>query len=432
MGSRLAAIMFTDIAAYSRMMEEDEPRTIRVLHAHNDVVLPIVAAHSGEVVDTIGDALFVMFPSVQNAVQCALDVHQAVATHNSAEGQDLRFQLRIGIHLGEVLEEDGRIYGNGVNIAARVQPLAQPGGLCITEYAYQQVRSKMRLDAESIGRPQLRNISRPIEVFRVRTGVELREERTLPAPASGAKKAGSREDALGALAEAKEQILREKENVTQKLESDGGSPRMEHSIESSVLTMVDRIMDKAIEKIEDMEPELDASGEKLVVRSKKSGKAVTINIGDGKVGKAELDVSGGEERDSGQIRRAAQTMAPPFVLGGLSTFLYFQNGSNFWLILAVFSGFAFLTRVGALLRAVQKRGEERRNRPRILERNIIKVAAQRGGSVTVVQLAHDLNEDTATLQGALDALAARGHIRSDIDSDGVMHYSFPELLQPGS
>lgn len=432
MASRLAAIMFTDIEGYSRMMEEDEPRTIRMLHAHNDLVLPIVAAHAGEVVDTIGDALFVMFPSVQNAVQCSLDVHQAVERHNSGEARDLEFQLRIGIHLGEVLEEEGRVYGNGVNIAARVQPLAYPGGVCITEDAYQQVRAKMDIQTQSIGRPALRNISRPIEVYRILTGVETIRDGAGDSADSRPRGAAPRADVLGALDEAKEQILREREALTRNRKADGTHPPpLEHSIESSVLNMVEGIMNKAIEKIQDMEPELDASGEKLVVRSRKSGKALTINIGDGTSGTTEPARSG-DSRSGQTVRKAGQQMAPPLVLGGLSTFLYVQNGSNFWLVLAVFSGFAFLTRVGAMIRALQKQTEERRNRPRVLERNIIKVAARRGGSVTVVQLAHDLNEDTDTLQNALDALAARGHIRSNIDSNGVLHYSFPELMESES
>ena len=162
--TRLEAIMFTDIAGYSRLMEADEELTIQLLKTHNDIVFPVIESYAGEVVSTIGDGLLVVFTSVRKAVECGLAIHSAIADHNELSGQSERFLLRIGIHVGEVQHDEKQIYGIGVSVAARVQPFALPGGICITEDVFRQIEGKVKNDIESIGSQTLRSISRPYEL----------------------------------------------------------------------------------------------------------------------------------------------------------------------------------------------------------------------------------------------------------------------------
>ena len=119
--------MVTDIAGYSKLMEENEDGTIELLKKHNEIVFPVIEADEGQVVSSIGDGLLVVFPSVRKDVECAVTIHSRVASHNDASVKEEQFRLRIGIHLGEVRYEGSTIYGTGVNVAARVQPFALPG-----------------------------------------------------------------------------------------------------------------------------------------------------------------------------------------------------------------------------------------------------------------------------------------------------------------
>jgi adenylate cyclase len=142
---RLAAILAADIGGYSALMGSDEARTVRDLKAHQAVVLPMIREHGGRIIDTAGDGILAEFGSVVNAVECAVVVQKTMAERNVTVDAERQMQFRIGINLGDVIHDDARVYGDGVNIAARLEGIAEPGGICVSSAAYDQVNKKLRL-----------------------------------------------------------------------------------------------------------------------------------------------------------------------------------------------------------------------------------------------------------------------------------------------
>ncbi|MBW2277320.1 MAG: hypothetical protein JRF63_07500, partial [Deltaproteobacteria bacterium] len=164
---QLKAIMFTDIKGFSAMMGKDEERTMRLVQEHREIVRATLPDHSGHEHETIGDAFVVLFDSAVNAVQCAADIQTKFRVRNAAQPEEEQVWIRIGIHVGDIILQDGDIYGDGVNIAARVEPQAEPGGICITQDVFVQVRKKVTLRAISIGKKELKNITDAPELYRI-------------------------------------------------------------------------------------------------------------------------------------------------------------------------------------------------------------------------------------------------------------------------
>ena len=163
---KLAAIMFTDIVGFSRQMGTDETRTMRLLALHNQVLQHAVTTHKGTVIKTVGDAFLVDFPSVVNAVQCAQQVQAHFRTHNAEKESAEQIHVRIGIHLGDIIQQDGDVFGDGVNIAARLQTLAEPDTICISQVVYREVEKKLPLGTVvSLGKPKLKNIVERFAVY---------------------------------------------------------------------------------------------------------------------------------------------------------------------------------------------------------------------------------------------------------------------------
>ncbi len=163
---KLAAIMFTDIVGFSRQMDADEARMLRLLDVHNQIISQAVTAHHGHVIKTIGDAFLVDFPSVVHAVQCAQAIHTQFRTHNAEQEPTEQIHVRIGIHLGDVVQKDGDVFGDGVNIASRLQALAEPDTICISQKVYEKVAKKLNLGAVvSLGKPKLKNIAERFAVY---------------------------------------------------------------------------------------------------------------------------------------------------------------------------------------------------------------------------------------------------------------------------
>jgi adenylate cyclase len=162
---RLAAIVAADIAGYSRLMGLDEVGTARALREHRAVSDALVAKHGGRIVKTTGDGVLLEFPSVVDAVECAVAVQAVMAERNEGVPQDLRMLYRIGINLGDVLIEGDDILGDGVNVAARLEGIAEPGGISVSASAYDQVRSKIAVEFADLGEQRLKNIDRPVRVY---------------------------------------------------------------------------------------------------------------------------------------------------------------------------------------------------------------------------------------------------------------------------
>src|SRR5437763_1555855 len=167
MTRRLAAILSADVAEYSRLMGEDEEATIRTVTAYRDVMAALVRQHRGRVVDAPGDNLLAEFASVLDAVQCAIAIQRELHARNTALPPPRRMQFRLGLNLGDVIPDGERIYGDGVNIAARLEGLAEPGGICISGTVYDQVATKLPLTYKFLGPQTVKNIARPVRAYRV-------------------------------------------------------------------------------------------------------------------------------------------------------------------------------------------------------------------------------------------------------------------------
>ena len=164
---RLAAILAADIAGYSRLMGEDEDATVVALKSHQAVVLPLVSRYGGQVIDTAGDGILADFPSVINATECAVEIQTVMSVRNESVSPRRRMLFRIGINLGDVIHDESRIYGDGVNVAARLEGIAEPGGICISRQVYEQVNHILKANFESWGPRALKNIAQRVDVFAI-------------------------------------------------------------------------------------------------------------------------------------------------------------------------------------------------------------------------------------------------------------------------
>jgi TolB-like protein/class 3 adenylate cyclase/Flp pilus assembly protein TadD len=197
---RLAAILVADIAGYSRLMAEDEAATVAALKGHQAVVLPMVEAHGGRIQDTAGDGILAEFRSVQQAVECAVTLQRTMAERNTAVPLARQMRFRIGVNLGDVMYDGTRAYGDGLNIAARVQALAEPGGVCVTALVREEVGAHTSLAFTDLGEQHLKNIPRPVRVFRVRLDDQGEPGATPNVALRGAPRAWRRPVLLGVLA----------------------------------------------------------------------------------------------------------------------------------------------------------------------------------------------------------------------------------------
>lgn len=183
---KLTAILSADVEGYSRLMGEDEEATVRTITAYREVMTTLIQQHSGKVVDSPGDNLLAEFASVVDAVQCAVAVQKEISARNTELPENRKMQFRIGINLGDVIQEGDRIYGDGVNIAARLEGLAEPGGICISKTAFVHIESKLPYGYDFIGDQTVKNISKPVGAYRVlmdpRVTVagKLKEEKLTP------------------------------------------------------------------------------------------------------------------------------------------------------------------------------------------------------------------------------------------------------------
>src|SRR5437868_3259511 len=166
---RLTAILAADVAGYSRLMGVDEEGTHERLKAHlRELVNPKIGEHHGRIVKNTGDGFLAEFPSVVDAVRCATEVQRAMADRNSGTPEDKRITFRIGVNLGDVIAEEHDIYGDGVNVAARLEALAEPGGICISRVVRDQIRDKLPYPFEDRGEQSVKNIARSVRVYALR------------------------------------------------------------------------------------------------------------------------------------------------------------------------------------------------------------------------------------------------------------------------
>ena len=188
---KLAAILVADVVGYSRLAGVDEDRTLaRLRGLRSDLFDPAIAAHRGRIVKRTGDGSIIEFRSVVDAVRCAIEVQNGLIERNAGLPPERRIEFRVGIHVGDVVEEsDGDLMGDGVNIAARLEGVAKPGAICLSEDAYRQVKSRLDLKVSDLGQTQLKNIAEPIRVYSLEVGQSAEPKLTLSPTRAGAAKA---------------------------------------------------------------------------------------------------------------------------------------------------------------------------------------------------------------------------------------------------
>ena len=170
---RLAAILCADVAGYSRLMGADEEGTLGALKSHRrELIDPLIAQHKGRIVKTTGDGMLVEFASVVDAVRCAVVLQQGMADRNANLPEGERIRFRIGINLGDVIVDEGDLFGDGVNVAARLEALAQPAEICVSASVREQVGEKLPIGFADLGEHEVKNIARPVRVYRNKAGDE--------------------------------------------------------------------------------------------------------------------------------------------------------------------------------------------------------------------------------------------------------------------
>ena len=181
---KLAAIFAADVAGYSRLMEANEEQALATLSAHRRIIDEAIVRHRGRIAGTAGDSVLAEFASVMSAVHAAIEIQNALAEANNELPPGQRMAFRIGINVGDVMVKDGDIFGDGVNIAARLQALAEPGGICVSRGVRDHIRHKVAVAFQDLGEQQVKNIARPIRVFQLRldSGPDAAEEEVAPPP----------------------------------------------------------------------------------------------------------------------------------------------------------------------------------------------------------------------------------------------------------
>src|SRR5271166_1203558 len=176
---KLAAILVADVVGYSRLAGADEDGTLaRLRGLRSDLIDPAITAHHGRIVKRTGDGSIIEFGSVVDAVRCAIEVQTGLIERNAGVTEDRRIEFRVGIHVGDIVEEaDGDLMGDGVNVAARREGICEPGGICLSEDAYRQVKSRLELQVADLGPQSLKNIAEPVHAYLLRQGAAAQKTR---------------------------------------------------------------------------------------------------------------------------------------------------------------------------------------------------------------------------------------------------------------
>src|SRR6201995_4318591 len=164
---KLAAIMFTDMVGYSALSQRDDKLALELLEEHRQILRKIFPEFNGTEIKTIGDAFLVEFNSALEAAQCAIEIQRALANRNADAAAPRQIELKIGVHIGDVIHRDGDVYGDGVNIASRIEPLAGAGGICVSMDVERQIRNALEARFEKLAQTDLKNISVPMDLFRI-------------------------------------------------------------------------------------------------------------------------------------------------------------------------------------------------------------------------------------------------------------------------
>ena len=159
--------MFTDMVGYTALGQKNEPLSLALVEEQRKLIQSIILRHNGREIKTMGDSFLVEFPNALDSVRCAYDIQRSTREYNISLPEDRRINLRVGLHLGDVVESEGDVFGDAVNVASRIEPLAEDGGVCLTRHVYESTRNKFEVSSVSMGMKTLKNVSEPIEIYRM-------------------------------------------------------------------------------------------------------------------------------------------------------------------------------------------------------------------------------------------------------------------------
>ena len=164
---RLSGIMFTDVVGYSVIMDKNESAAMKLLENHKNITKPIIENYNGKILKPQGDGFMIEFSSVVDAVRCGTEIQKGISNYNNDKNEDEKIQLRIGIHMGDLIIKDNDIYGHDVNIASRIEKLSDPGGICISQTVYDQIKNKVEIETLDLGETELKNIKDKVNIYKV-------------------------------------------------------------------------------------------------------------------------------------------------------------------------------------------------------------------------------------------------------------------------
>ncbi len=406
--SKLAAVMFTDIVNYSGFMAENEVTALSILDTHNSLLLPLIEKNEGKVIKSIGDALLVDFPSARTACECALSIQNVIADHDTKS--DNPFFIRIGIHLGDIWYKDDDIFGAGVNITSRLEALAAPGGIVISEDVFNQINNKLSVKTRPLGSKSLKNIEQPVNLYEIITGHEtIKKTGENPDPAEEIKRKfldfADRNLSKGMRAE----FVKEADKTDQ---PDDPADR----VKKKIFTVVSKVMDKAVQEWE-KQPE-----------EKKQRIMVKIEEAADKIGHYNGWKSGGPPWRHRERRNANRI--PVGIAGtiGFGAALVFTGIWWMAIPLTLIGLIPLTTGIAGLFRKKEKLPAPDDTRKKDIEKEILKLASRSKGKITALQAASETTLSIDEAKQTLDDLVKNGYASLEVEENGLLVYEFPELI----
>lgn len=402
--SKLAAVMFTDIVGYSRFMSENEVEALRLLETHNTILLPVIENHDGKVVKTMGDGLLIDFQSARRACECAMAIQDAIDLHNKQDKHS--FHLRIGIHIGDIFYTDNDIFGDDVNITSRLVPLANPGGIIISADVYTHVSTKINAEFIKKGKQVLKNISREIEIYELKTGHEQQQPRNHEEnPFQKMKK--------DFMYSGSEEQKGEKRSFIDK----DDDPAFQ--VKKKVFNVVNRFMDKAINEW----------NKQPVSKRKEITEKANRHMMRGGPMRRHWNRNREEEEPEDQKN---EIPAGLIMTIGFGTVLI---ATQVWYFIfpLMFAGLIPLS-VGLKRYFNRRKNKKELKEPKTIsktsmEKEILQLARSNNGRVTVLQAASDTSMSIDEAKDTLDNLVKHSHAQLQIEDSGLLVYEFYEFMK---
>ncbi|MBN2440897.1 MAG: adenylate/guanylate cyclase domain-containing protein [Spirochaetales bacterium] len=406
--SKLSAIMFTDILGYSRIMEGNEHDALSLLDTHNQIIFPLVEEFNGKIVKTIGDAMLIDFSSALDAANCAVNVQKALANHNLQVEKPKKIFVRIGIHIGDVWYTDTDIFGDSVTIAAGLQLLSLPGGICISKEMYNLLANKINVKVTALGPQRLAKITKTIDVYRIQTGTEV----NVPDVPEEKTRLHRKLDTL---------LENEKAGTTTKnrgLHNQAGTDPGE-LIKTRIFSTIEHFMDSAVNEWN------------KIPREKKDMFAM-------KMKNASWFHDLEHKKRISRKHRGSKKSANEEIAVGIAAALGFGAAlfiTKLWFLIFPFMFVGLIPLFVGISKLFKEKRLPENQTGHVTaadkEKEILKVAKELGGKLTVLQVASRTSLSIEDARTTLDAMVKKGYVQLNVPDSGILQYEIPEFfLEP--